>query len=1385
MSTLFCVVRHGCIGRLEQACRSLLTAAGLAAIFLAATQRPTAADDYTWTGTNALWTTTNWVTTTGTTTFPGGSSGTNTAIINSGTVSFAGNDTFGNSGNTSSPVIRIGSGGTLASNGFFNSIWNMNLNGGTLLANGGAASAFPTFQLAGTLLVDGSTASNISVGGGSNNQINIGGNTNLTLTMNVADVTSSTAADLTVGAVLQNLSGNVGALTKTGAGTLVLSAANTYTGATTINGGLLRIASGGSLGSAGNINSTAGGQLSIAGSVTMAANTYFAVGNGILNTTGTTSIDGGSLNVGTSAFLIGGSRSGLGATGGLGTFVVNSGTVTVGVGGGAGGGQDTNRVYLNPYGTSGTSQLLLNGGVFSIARPISDGGGGQSLMAFNGGTLRLGGNSIDIGGATTNVIHSGGAVIDTNGFNGTLNLPLATGTGATAGGLTKINSGTLTLSVANTYTGTTTVSGGVLRYGIANAISTGAITVDSGATLDLATFNDSVGAVTLTSGNIIGTGTLTSTAGFTVTSGSIAAPLAGSAGLTKQGAGTVVLSGANPYSGATSINGGVLQIASGGSLTSAGSINSTAGGLLSISGSVTMAANTYFAVGGGITSTTGTTTIDGGTLTVGNNAFLIGGGRGDAGSYGRGTFVVNSGTVTVGAGGGASGGSDASAVWLNPYGNTGPSSLILNGGVFSTARSIRDGSTSSPIMAFNGGTLQAAAGIDLIPASLLAVTLQSGGAVIDSGSFAATISNALAAGTPSGGLTKIGSGTLTLSAANTYSGTTRINAGVLSITNASGVQNSTLDLNPLDAGTITFGQNSTLGGLTGSRNLDMATRTLSIGNNNQSTTYSGTLSNGAFAKVGSGTLTLSAGNTMAATTVSAGVLQLTGGNNRLSTSGTISLAGGTLDLGGNSQTTSAPVAFSNASTLTSGTLTSTSNTSLVPTGTLALGGNTAFVASRADQRLLLGFGVSNSMTLTGSAASTFTVGGNDGTSANFVGVDNGNAVFTVNGPTLNVQIAAGQANATGGWLRVGANSGATGLLSLVAGTVNVGHSASVGAHFTNDPTANVTSSGTLTISGGVFTVGTGTLTTTAGGNNGYLYLKNDAAGSSGNAIVNLDGGVLSVKRIVAGTGGGTKQFNFNGGTLTAASSDASFMSAAPGFTVNVGNAGGTIDTGASNITIAAALLAGGSGGITKIGAGSLTLSGSNTYTGPTAISAGLLAVNGSVAGAVNVANAASLGGTGTINGLVTVAGGGILAPGTSPGTLTMTSGLSLADSSILNYELLATDTTVGGGINDLTVVTGNFMLDGILNVAGTGDFTTVAPFTTWRLFNYSGGTFTDGGLSLGSMPAVGSGDRYFMIDTATPGQVNLVIVPEPGAIVLAAIGLAMAGWRVSRERLRS
>ena len=100
--------------------------------------------------------------------------------------------------------------------------------------------------------------------------------------------------------------------------------------------------------------------------------------------------------------------------------------------------------------------------------------------------------------------------------------------------------------------------------------------------------------------------------------------------------------------------------------------------------------------------------------------------------------------------------------------------------------------------------------------------------------------------------------------------------------------------------------------------------------------------------------------------------------------------------------------------------------------------------------------------------------------------------------------------------------------------------------------------------------------------------------------------------------------------------------------------------------------------------------------------------------------------------------------------------------------------------------TGNFTLDGLLNVVaiGGGYFTSVPDGTLWQLFNYSGGSFNDNGLSLNSLPSLGAG-RYYQIDTSTSGRVDLVVVPEPGANPLLGIGVAVAAWAAKRSRRRA
>ena len=193
----------------------------------------------------------------------------------------------------------------------------------------------------------------------------------------------------------------------------------------------------------------------------------------------------------------------------------------------------------------------------------------------------------------------------------------------------------------------------------------------------------------------------------------------------------------------------------------------------------------------------------------------------------------------------------------------------------------------------------------------------------------------------------------------------------------------------------------------------------------------------------------------------------------------------------------------------------------------------------------------------------------------------------------------------------------------------------------------------------------------------------------------------------------------------------------------------TISTSLANSTLSVAGGITGAFGLTKTGPGKLTLSGTNTYTGNTAVTAGTLLVNGSVgAGSVNVSSGATLGGTGAIGGPVTIQNGGILSPGVSPvpGTLT-TGSLTLNSGSILNYKF-GIPNVVNSGVNDLVTVMGNLTLAGTLNVTDVGGFGA----GVYRVFNYSG-SLTNNTLNLGSLPS-GFG---LSVDTAHANQVNLVV----------------------------
>ncbi len=154
-----------------------------------------------------------------------------------------------------------------------------------------------------------------------------------------------------------------------------------------------------------------------------------------------------------------------------------------------------------------------------------------------------------------------------------------------------------------------------------------------------------------------------------------------------------------------------------------------------------------------------------------------------------------------------------------------------------------------------------------------------------------------------------------------------------------------------------------------------------------------------------------------------------------------------------------------------------------------------------------------------------------------------------------------------------------------------------------------------------------------------------------------------------------------------------------------------LNVASGNSTQAAATTIGGTGSLTKEGAGTLTLNAANTFTGATEVNTGTLLVNGSRAAdsAVTVASGATLGGTGTVGGSVTVASGGTITGGDigTVGTLTVGS-LSLDDSTYhadVNGD--TSDTIVSGGTIDLQDSVQGFLA---LNVLG-GTTTAGTSFT--------------------------------------------------------------------------
>ena len=282
------------------------------------------------------------------------------------------------------------------------------------------------------------------------------------------------------------------------------------TGTMNITGGSFNATGSGS----GNLHfgfnsGTAALNLSGTGTVTATNNYIFGdgagtTGTGIQSGAGSTATVGGQMWIGNgsqnanSYTLNGGTVTvaswvAIGRAGGVGTLNIEGGTFN-GV---------TTSGYFDISGDGGTGTMgtvNLDGGTLEVPKVITE--NGTSIFNFNGGTLLLSGdgtntvngntNTSFMQGLTTANVRAGGAVINTNGFNPTINQALLHSTVAgdsatTDGGLTKLGTGMLTMAAANTYLGTTTVSAGTLAISVNGGLAMGNVSVAAGATLSLGT----------------------------------------------------------------------------------------------------------------------------------------------------------------------------------------------------------------------------------------------------------------------------------------------------------------------------------------------------------------------------------------------------------------------------------------------------------------------------------------------------------------------------------------------------------------------------------------------------------------------------------------------------------------------------------------------------------------------------------------------------------------------------------------------------------------------------------------------------------------------------------------------------------------------------------